>query len=160
MTSTGRPGVLLLLVLVAVGAGLVGGVFFAFSGFVLRALVRAPGQVGAVAMREVNVAAVRPPLMLLLFGTALAEAALLVLAVLGRGVPLAGVVGAVLYLVGAVVVTVVGNVPLNERLARAGGEELAGVWRGYAARWSAWNHVRTLACAAACLLAVLAASRV
>jgi uncharacterized membrane protein len=51
-------------------------------------------------------------------------------------------------------VTAVANVPLNDRLARS--DAPAPDWPAYASRWTAWNHVRTLACAVACVLAALA----
>lgn len=55
-----------------------GGVFFAFSGFVLGGLARLPYQQGIKAMQSINVTATRPPLMLALFGSALLCAALIV----------------------------------------------------------------------------------
>jgi uncharacterized membrane protein len=59
--------------------------------------------------------------------------------------------GAALYLVGCLGVTIVGNVPLNNRLARveAGTEEAREVWGVYLRRWTFWNHVRTAASLAA-----------
>jgi len=50
-----------LTLLAALGSGLVGGVFFGFSGFVMKALVRLrPGQ-GIAAMQSINVVAVTRP---------------------------------------------------------------------------------------------------
>ena len=49
-----------------------GGVFFAFSAFVMQALARLPPAQGIAAMQSINVAAVTPPFMVALFGTALA----------------------------------------------------------------------------------------
>ena len=64
-----------LVVAAAVGSGLVAGVFAAFSGFVMRAFAGLPAAAGATAMRAVDVTAVRPPLMTLLFGTAVLDVA-------------------------------------------------------------------------------------
>src|SRR5215510_9121299 len=55
----------------AVGAGLNGGVFFAFSTFVMTALRQLPPRDGLVAMQRINRAAPSPLFMILLFGTAL-----------------------------------------------------------------------------------------
>ncbi len=56
------------------------------------------------------------------------------------------VAGGALYLVGTVGVTMAGNVPLNNRLARVEPDaEGARVWDEYLARWTAWNHVRAAA---------------
>lgn len=55
----------------AFGCSVVGGVMFAFSAFVMPGLVRAPSPAGMTAMQAINVVAVRPPFMIVLFGTAL-----------------------------------------------------------------------------------------
>ncbi len=131
-----------------VGCAAVGGVLLAFSGVVLPALARLPGDRGAEAMRSVNVLAVRPPLMVAMFGTAAACAVLGVVAV-RRGEPLV-VAGCSVYLVGVVGVTVVGNVPLNDRLAGGGV-----AWEPYVCAWGRWNHVRTAGGLAAAVLVLL-----
>ncbi len=129
--------------LTAVGCALVGGVFFAFSGFVVAGLARVPE--GAAAMRSVNVTAVRPPLMVLLFGTAAACVAVLVVgpAALDR-------VAAAVYLVGTVGVTVAANVPLNDALERD-----PATWPRYRRQWTRWNTLRTVAATAAAVLLLL-----
>ena len=55
----------------ALGAGLVAGVFFAFSTFVMKGLDRTPAPGGLTAMQAINRAAPTPLFMLALFGTAL-----------------------------------------------------------------------------------------
>ena len=42
----------------ALGCGLVAGVFFAFSPFVMKALARLPAEQGVAAMQAINVAAI------------------------------------------------------------------------------------------------------
>ena len=62
-------GMQALTVVTAVGSAIVGGVLFAFSGFVMAGLDRLrPGEAVA-AMNAINVTAVRPPLMLAMLGT-------------------------------------------------------------------------------------------
>jgi uncharacterized membrane protein len=53
----------------------------------------------------------------------------------------------VIYLVGSFFVTVVFNVPRNERLARmpSASPEAATYWPVYVREWLTWNHVRTAA---------------
>ncbi|WP_299039771.1 DUF1772 domain-containing protein [uncultured Pseudokineococcus sp.] len=128
-----------------IGSALVGGVFFAFSAFVLPALGRLPAADAAAAMRSINVLAVRPPLMVALFGTAAACALTGVLA-LRRGDGWVAA-GSATYLVGVVLVTVAANVPLNDRLAGLQLDVTA-----YAEAWGRWNHVRTAAGAVAAAL--------
>src|SRR4051812_14927832 len=95
---------LVLAVATAVGSAAVGGVFFAFSAFVMSALRRLPAPQGIAAMQSINVTAVRPPLMLAMLGTALGCVALVVVAVVDRSPWLAA--GAAVYLVGALGVTI------------------------------------------------------
>lgn len=134
---------------------LAGGVLLAFSTFVMTGLRSLPAAAGAEAMRAVNRAALRPPLMAVLLGALLLDVAAAAVALVG-GAPDAGltVAGAAAYVVGGMGVTAVGNVPLNERLARTA--DPAGEWARSAPRWVAWNHVRTLACAVAATLLLVA----
>jgi uncharacterized membrane protein len=57
------------------------------------------------------------------------------------------ITGALLYLAGTILVTMVCNVPLNNKLARVRPESAKGasLWKQYLAAWTAWNHVRTVA---------------
>jgi uncharacterized membrane protein len=122
----------------AIGSGVVAGVFGAFSGFVMPALDRLAGDGGAAAMRSINVTAVRPPLMIAMFGTAAVSVAA---AVVAPGA--STLLGAASYLAGVVGVTVAANVPLNDRLA-AGQLD----WSSYRRPWTRWNSVRTAAAVA------------
>lgn len=130
----------------AVGAGTAGGVFFAFSTFVMRALDRLPPAHSVAAMQAINKHAPNPLFMAVLFGTAAASAALIVHGV-RSGESDAGYViaGGVWYLCG-IVLTIVYHVPHNNALdlVDANGPEAASAWSGYAGPWTAWNHVRTL----------------
>jgi uncharacterized membrane protein len=51
--------VTVLTAIACVGSALVGGVWFAFSGFVMQALARVPAAHGAAAMQAINVTADR-----------------------------------------------------------------------------------------------------
>ena len=65
--------------------------------------------------------------------------------------------GALFYLVGAFLVTGLGNVPLNDQLAAVSATDPAAldVWQHYLSRWTTWNHVRTAAAMVAALLYTL-----
>jgi uncharacterized membrane protein len=54
----------------AVGAGLVAGIFFAFSSFVMKALDRLPPAQGIAAMQSINVAVLNPWFLGAFLGTA------------------------------------------------------------------------------------------
>lgn len=141
------------------GCGLVAGVFFAFSTFVMDGLQRLPAAQGIAAMQSINRTAVTALFMTALFGTALLCLGLAVWAAASSGDKRAPwVIGAgALYLIGTIVVTIARNVPLNDRLAalRPDAADAAQAWSEYVTTWTAWNHVRTVtALAAAALLAV------
>jgi uncharacterized membrane protein len=93
----------------ALGCGLIAGVFFAFSGFVMKALARLPPAQGIAAMQSINVVVFSPLFMVALFGTALVCVALAVSSLFIRHEPSAAylLVGSLLYLVGTVAVTLV-----------------------------------------------------
>jgi len=142
----------------ALGSGLVAGVFFAFSSFVMNGLAGLPPAHGVAAMRSINVAAISRWFLSLFLGTAVACAWLAVSSLSRWHEPGAiyGLLGSVAYLVGAFVVTIAFNVPRNEALARQDASEAVQRWRRYVAEWTAWNHVRTLAAVVAAALLVLA----
>ena len=138
-----------LLLAAAFGSGLIGGLFFAFSTFIMRAFDRLPPVQAISAMQSINSAILIPAFFLAFFGTALLSLLLAALALLGGvgAATLPIVVGAVAYLSGAIVVTMAVNVPLNNRLARfrpEAGDDAAAAWRGYRVPWTRWNHVRTV----------------
>ncbi|HPH14104.1 MAG TPA: DUF1772 domain-containing protein, partial [Burkholderiaceae bacterium] len=61
-------------------------------------------------------------------------------------------------LVGTFAVTVLVHIPLNNRLAQIhpASEEMTRFWAFYVAKWSKWNHVRTVTAMAATALLVMA----
>jgi uncharacterized membrane protein len=145
--------------LAAVGSGVVGGVFFAFSVFVMTALARLPASEGIAAMQQINVTVINPLFLGAFLGTGVVAAMLLASALWQWGVPgsFLLLIGSGLYLAGNLVVTMAGNVPLNNGLAAVDpeGPGAAELWQDYLARWNLWNHVRTVTgVAAAALLTV------
>lgn len=138
-----------LLVLAAVGSGLIGGLFFIFSNTIMRALDQLPAADAVAAMKSINRVILNPGFFLAFFGTALLCVVLLIgQAARGDGRSAAmAIAGALLYLVGSIAVTMVFNVPLNNKLAAlpsAGDMETQ--WPAYRGPWTRWNHVRTVAC--------------
>ncbi|SES47380.1 DUF1772 domain-containing protein [Actinokineospora terrae] len=128
-------------VVAAVLAGMVAGLFFTFSVVVMPALAPLPAAVGVATMRSINRVIITPLFLVLLLGTGVLG---VLLAITG---PWPRVLGAALYLLGVFVVTGVRNVPWNTELdaLEPGTAEAAEYWPGYLRRWTAWNHVRTVA---------------
>lgn len=132
-----------------VGVAVVGGSLFAFSTFIMAALKRLPDPEAVRAMQKINTTVFTPWFMGPFFGTAVLSIGAIVIAtsntsqqwwlhLLGAGA---------LYAAGLFGVTVVGNVPLNEKLARldADEREAAEFWQRYSAAWTRWNHIRSAA---------------
>ncbi|MFV0136630.1 DUF1772 domain-containing protein [Streptomyces sp. HMX87] len=149
-----------LTLLAALGTGLVAGVFTGFSAFVMRGLGALPPAQGVAAMQAVSRAAVTPPFMALFLGSAVLCAVIAVTTFVvwpERGT-VELLLGSALYLFGSFGITVAANVPRNEALQRLepGGAEAAAYWPTYIREWTTWNHVRTVASAAAAVAYVLA----
>ncbi len=133
-------------------AAAVGGLFLAFSTFVMAGLDRADPADAIAAMRAINAEAqAKAPFLTLFCGGALLAVVVGVLAALRLSTPGAGYVlaGACLGVV-AFIVTVAFNVPLNDRLdavdpAAVSGADALRDWTAYSGPWIAWNHVRTVA---------------
>lgn len=133
----------------AIGTTAVGGVFLAFSSFVMPALGRLSVKDGVAAMQSVNVTAVSPVLMTVLFGSGALCLWTGWRAVTTWGTPAAPwlLAGSAAYLVGVIGVTVAANVPLNDQLAALDptSPAAAALWPRYLSTWTSWNHVRTVA---------------
>ena len=132
----------------ALGSGIVGGIFFAFSSFVMAALARIPAAQGIAAMNSINVVVVNPIFMTLFFGTGILGLAVIVRSLFLWDQPAAkyALAASMVYLVGCVVVTMLFNVPLNDRLASvADSADAAAFWSAYVSAWNSCNHVRSAA---------------
>ncbi len=149
--------------LAALGSGLMAGLFFTFSSFVMNALARLPAEQGIAAMNSINVTILNASFGLAFFGTALLSLGLGIAGFMQWDEPgsLWLVTGSLLFLVGTIAVTMVFNVPLNDALAAASpaSPEGAGVWTRYLAEWVPWNHVRTLTSIGALVAFILAYAR-
>lgn len=144
----------------ALGCGLMAGVFFAFSSFVMVVLGRLQPSQGIAAMQSINMTVINPSFMMAFLGTAAACLLLAIASLLQRHQPSAPylLLGSLLYLVGTFLVTLVGNVPLNNALASAKPDspEGAALWSKYLTNWTLWNHLRTAAALAAAALLTIA----
>ena len=139
----------------AIGSGIVGGIFYAFSSFVMAALARIPPAQGVAAMKSINVSVINASFMIAFLGTGvlclvLGVGALVLWNEPGSRIAL---IASVVYLAGNIGVTMVFNVPLNDQLAAAADPAKAvEFWPHYLSAWNVWNDIRT---GAAILSAVL-----
>jgi uncharacterized membrane protein len=149
-----------LIIFSALGSGLIGGVFFAFSTFVMKALSRLPASQGVAAMQSINVVVINPWFLSVFLGTALTSLLLVVVALVDMGKPGAVLllVGGLFYFVGTFLVTMLFHVPRNNALATLDPAASSAVesWDRYCTSWSAGNHVRTGAALIAATLLTIA----
>mgnify|MGYP001820983918 FL=1 len=137
-----------------------GGVFLAFSDFIMRSLSLTSGTGGPEVMQVINREVFRWVFMVLFLGMAPLSVVIAVYAATG----LSGAGGmlillsGILYLVGCFAVTVVFNVPMNRALAGMdlSQDATSDYWQQtYLPRWTFWNSVRALACGLSAALLLL-----
>lgn len=152
---TGRSA----LMTATVSAAAMGGVFFAFSTFIMKGLDQLPPAQGAAAMQHINKYAPTPWFMIPLFGTAALGAGFAIRAIGHLDEPGARyqLAGGALYLI-AVIVTVAYHVPKNDALAALDPSAPASIdfWKDFAPSWTSANHLRTVACLGAAIAWTLA----
>lgn len=130
---------------------LVGGVFLAFSDFIMRSLSLTSSTGGVEAMQVINREVFRWVFMSLFLGMAVGSLGIAVYGgfYIGGGPGTLMMIAGLVYVVGCFGVTVFFNVPMNEALADMdlSAEATREYWTGtYLPRWTFWNTIRTLAC--------------
>lgn len=128
---------------------LVAGVFQAFSEFVMVSLDRATRAGGIESMQIINREVFTTIFMLLLIGMSLLAPVIAGVALMKLKGPAKThiLIGSAVYFFGVFLVTLLGNVPLNNALARLPFASLAAkdYWEAvYFPQWTFWNHVRTI----------------
>lgn len=141
----------ILLWFAALSVGIMAGVYFAFSFFVMQSLDKIERPTGIAAMQSINRVIQKSLFLPLFFASSLACLILAVLGMMNWGEPGAWqmAIGGALYGIGMLVVTIAGNVPLNNALEAvdAASPEGETMWQRYMRQWLPWNHVRTVSCA-------------
>ena len=132
----------------ALWSAVIAGVFSAFSEFVMSALIKTQNPGGIEAMQHINrdviktqfvagiVAIAIFSILFALYGAAVFEGAPRTAILLAAGI----------YLPGVFMMTMFGNVPMNNRLASLdhNSEEARIYWREYGQKWTRLNHVRAV----------------
>lgn len=146
-----EQGLFTLSLIAALGSGLIAGVFFVFSSFVMKALARLPTDQGIAAMQSINVVVLNRWFLGVFLGTAVLSALAVAAAILmwPRSDATIILASGVLYLAGFFFVTIAFNVPRNDALAMLAAEnsDSAEAWArtlmiGHGgitcARWARW----------------------
>lgn len=150
----------LLLTIAAIGAGLMAGVYFAFSAFVMRSLDRLDAENAVDAMNSINKVILRSWFMPLFFGTSLLSLLLTVLALFNWSDPNAPLLltTGLTFFGGMFLCTIFFNIPLNNRLAKTSKSHINidknQLWSHYYKYWIRWNHLRTANSLITCILSI------
>lgn len=147
----------------ALGSALMAGLFFTFSNTAMTAFGKLPPASGIAAMQSINITILNPVFFVVFMGTAALSALLALIAAFNLTQPwsLPLLAGSLCYFIGSLLVTMIFNVPLNNRLAKSAPESAEGatVWAEYLRVWTAWNHLRTVLSLAATALFIVALCR-
>lgn len=144
-----------------IACGMVSGVFLTFSDFVMRSLDSARTAAGVEVMQVINREVFGSVFLFLLLGMSALSPFLIGYAyfrVAGSASTLI-MTGGAIYFAGVFVVTLVFNVPMNDRLdaMEFSGTEAATYWTNtYMPRWTFWNYVRAIASAASAICYLVA----
>lgn len=143
------------MVLAILAAGLLAGLFYAFSVSVMPGLARTDDRTLVHAMQQINLAIINPWFFLSFLGTPLLIALAWVLHLgSGHSSVLFWIALAFLAALGTLIITMVLNVPLNNALDAAGRNpdqiaDLSAVRERFEGAWVRWNNIRTLTSTAA-----------
>jgi len=142
----------------ALSSGLIAGIYFAFSVFIMKAFGKIETSQSVAAMNAINETILRSLFMPLFFGSTIISVILIVVALVHWGDTGSGLtlIAGAIYFVGMFVCTVVFNVPLNNVLAGLGEDSANAVevWSHYLKVWTRWNHLRTVRSLATCGLSI------
>jgi uncharacterized membrane protein len=145
----------------ALWSAVIGGVFSAFSEFVMSGLLRTAPAGGIEAMQHINRTVIKTQFVA---GILLITPLSIVFALYGwrvfDGVVLmASLAAPIVYVPTVFLMTVFGNVPMNNRLDQLdhGSPEAVTYWRRYGRVWTRLNHVRTIGSVATAMLYLIAA---
>lgn len=130
---------------VAIQAGL----YFSFSNTIMPVLAAQSPNVGRKIMNDINIKIQNSLFFATLFGPLFI---ILATFLLRQPITWYDIASFIVYFVGVFLVTVVYNVPLNNRLAKSKEQT---TWRNYIERWTFWNHVRTIAAVCALVLIMI-----
>lgn len=142
----------------AISSALMAGVYFAFSGFIMKSFDSIETRQAITAMNSINKIILRSWFMPIFFGSSIISLMLSIVAIIywdESGAELTLLTG-MIYFVGMFICTIIFNVPLNNSLARLDpdSDNAQHIWIHYLNNWTKWNHVRTVSSLATCTLSI------
>jgi len=142
----------------AVSSGLIAGVYFAFSGFIMQSFSKLNITQSIAAMNSINKVILRSLFMPLFFGSTIASVLLIIFSLIhwSEAGSLIALVAGATYFFGMFVCTVMFNVPLNNSLAGIDhtSTNAPQIWSHYLKTWTNWNHLRMICSIVTCILCI------
>ena len=139
--------------------GFIGGVYFAFSFFVMQSLNKISHQEAILTMNSINSVILKSPFMFLFFFSSfIAFIIFLENLILYKLISNEGF-ASIVFLIGMFLCTATKNVPLNNKLAdfdlndSTSNPEIE--WNDYYKNWIKWNHIRTASCFSSMVLLLI-----
>lgn len=132
----------------ALWAAVVGGVFSAFSEFIMSALLKAEPGSGIEAMQHINRDVIKTQFVAGILSIAVFSSlfALYSLAVFEGAALVTLVLASLVYLPSVFFMTLFGNVPMNNRLENLdhNSTQAHAYWKDYGQKWTRLNHIRSI----------------
>lgn len=140
----------------AVSAGLMAGIYFAFSSMVMPGLRRLQPAEAVRSMNAINVAVINPWFLTAFMGSAALSLVSVILSFTRWGEEEAVylLIGGLLLIFGSLGLTAGYHIPRNNALALVDpdGAEATERWQRYDSEWTSWNHIRAVASLASAIL--------
>jgi len=139
--------------------GFIGGVYFAFSFFVMHSLKKINHQEAIRIMNSINSVILKSPFMLLFFFSSFIAVTLLLKNLILFEIIYNQFLSSIIFLGGMFLCTAVKNVPLNKKLANFNFNDTSNdpeiEWDYYYKNWIKWNHICTASCFVSTVLLVI-----
>ena len=139
--------------------GFIGGVYFAFSFFVMHSLKKINHLEAIRIMNSINSVILKSPFMLLFFFSSFIAVILFLKNLILFKIIYNQFLSSLVFLGGMFLCTVIKNVPLNKKLANFNFNDTSNdpelEWGYYYKNWIKWNHIRTASCFVSTVLLVI-----
>ena len=127
--------------------GFLGGVYFAFSFFVMQSLNEIEHIEAIKAMNSINLVILKSPFIFLFFFSSFVALTLFFESLFVYEILSLRGFASIIFLAGMFLCTAIKNIPLNDKLANFNDSLSPEIeWNYYYKNWTMWNHVRTASC--------------
>ena len=142
-----------------VSFGFIGGVYFAFSFFVMQSLSNTSSSEAIRTMNAINLVILKSPFMFLFIFSSLIACILFLENLFLQTIISNEGLASLIFIVGMFLCTATKNVPLNNKLADYDFNDSTRnpiiEWNEYYKHWIKWNHLRTASCFLSVVLLLL-----